>query len=424
MHASCDATTIPIGTKLYTNNSALSYTLQGVYQQNDAAAPTVLGSLVYHNNRLQDCSIGSVQIQMRSLGRTAIQIAQQQTGALMTAFATCGIETADGLVNVNLTTNYELILDSVIPGWGYQTFVGRNKTDNPSLYLGEVLLTMYWIELTNAYNAENQEDQYKLYEGTLAFNRNQTIPNETDDIASLDYFTPGCFFVPFNGNGVETEVQYCNKDDGGGTVADLANGPGNANSPLPNTWIPGDSLSKALYFTILADLGQNDPSQPNLLTDETLLEHFTKNFTNITRGTYDKNHPWGENVSPPNTIQDYFPYTQAKNGSEYDLGIKASTLSISYLCQIPRPKPASSLVFAVLIADLVLLKGLWSLFTLSVGLFAEKNHPEMGYCKGCLKQKHQDDKLDGDRIWQAEKKGQYHAIGQAEEGPGRGGYEL
>lgn len=411
MRASCDSSTIPVGTQLYTNNSALPYTLQGVYQEQEGGTqPSNLGSLVYHNNRLEDCSIGSVQIQMRSLDRSATQIAAQQTGALLTAFTTCGIQTPQGLVKLNLTTDYELVINNVIPGWAYQTFIGRNLTDKASLYLGETLLNMYWIQLTNAYDAENQQSGYNLYEGTVLFNRNQTTPNDTEDIESLDFFTPGCYFVPFSGTGVETEVQWC----AGGTVASLANGPGGADAPLPNIWIPADSLSKALYFTVLADLGQNDPSEPNLLVDPDLLEYFTQNFTNISQSY--SNHPWGDNVAPSDTQLPTTPYITGQNSSMYHLGISASTLATSYLCQVPRPKPTASLIFAVLIADLVLLQGLWKLFTLVVDFSLGQKYPEMGYCKGCLKQKHEDGHLSGgSQASQTERKGQYVVVTQADE---------
>ena len=198
--------------------------------------------------------------------------------------------------------------------------MGRNMTDKSSLYLGETLLTMYGGQVTNAYNVENQEKDYNLYEGTLTFNRSQTtIPNETDNVESLDYFTPECFFVPFSGTGVEPKVQYC----AGGTVASLASGEGNATAPLPDIWIPADSISKALYFTVLADLGQQ--SYPNLLVNQTLLEYFTTNFTNISQG-YD-DHPWGDNTAPGQTLLPTAPYTVAQKSSMYHLGVNASTLA-------------------------------------------------------------------------------------------------
>ena len=412
MHATCQPTEIPVGTQLYTNNSALQYTLKGVYQQHEEGVPPdIYGSLVYSNNRLQNCSIGVVQIQMRSLGRSALQIATMQTGALLSAFATCSIQTAQGTVMLNLTTDYELVTNDIIPGWNLQTFIGRNLTDKASLYLGENLLEMYWIQLANAYNVENQQDQYNLYEGTLSFYRNQTQPNETEDIKSLDFFTAGCFFVPFSGSGVEDEVQYCADS----SISGLVHGKGGALAPLPSIWIPADSVSKALYFTVLTDLGQTDPPHPNLLDNPDLLEYFTQNFTNITNGSLPDNHPWGENVSPSDTLLPIAPYTRDQNASTYHLGINASTLASNYLCQVPQAKPAASLVFAVLISDLVLLQGLWKLFTLIINRSLEKRHPEMGYCKGCLKQKEQEIPLIDGQDRHIERKGGYQTVTEGDE---------
>ncbi|MCJ1228342.1 hypothetical protein MMC12_005003 [Toensbergia leucococca] len=409
MRASCESSTIPVGTQLYTNNSALSYTLRGVYQEHgEGPQQSVLGSLVYHNNQLQNCSVGSIQIQIRSLGRSATQIAEQQTGALLTALTTCGIQTPQGLVMLNLTTDYELVIDNGNPWYPFQTFMGRDLTDKASLYLGETLLKMYWIQLTNAYNVENNQGGYNFYEGTVFFNRNQTTPNETEDIKSLDFFHPGCFFVSFSGTGIETEVGFCPGDS---AVSSLANGPGNDSAPLPNIWIPADSISKALYSTVLADLGQHDPSQPNLLTDQGLLEYFTQNFTNISQTT----HPWGDNVQPSSIFLPSAPYTTAQNSSAYHLGISASTLATNYMCQVPQLKPAASLIFAVLIADLVLLQGLWKLFTLIVDVSLGRKYPEMSYCKGRLKEKQRDVQLGDIQALQSEPKRGYNVLTQADE---------
>lgn len=410
MQASCESSAIPLGTQLYTNNTALPHTLGGVWQEDEAGAKTISGSLVYHNNPLQNCSISYVQIQIRGINRSATQIAIQQIGALLTAFTTCGIETPQGLVMLNLTTNYELVLDNPTPTSALFSFMGRNATDKASLYLGETLLAMYWIQLTNAYYTENKESGYNLYEGMVTFGRNKSSPSDTEEIKSLDFFAPSCFFVPFSGTGIETEVQYCP----GATVSSLANGPGGANAPLPSIWIPADSISKSLYSTVLADLGQSDPSQPNLLVDQGLLEYFTRNFTNISQSYGSGSILWGENVHPSDTLLPTEPYTTAQNSSNYYLGINASTLATTYLCQVPQPKPASSLVFAVLIADLVLLQGLWRLFTLVVDFILVKKHPEMNYCKGCLKQKHGDTRLSGGGDSKIELKGGYKAVSQAD----------
>ena len=408
MQASCDSSTIPVGTQLYTNNTALSYTLRGVSQEHEGGIPpSVWGSLVYHNNPLQNCSIAQIQIQIRSLDRSAVQIAQQQIGALLTAFISCVVQSAQGLVKLEMTTDYELVINEISPGWSYQTFIGRNSTDKASLYLGEAILAEYWIQLTNAYFVENQRTGYHLYEGTLFFSRNQTNDNETKNIKSLDYFTPGCYFVPFGGAGIEKDIQWCKS----GTVSSLARGPGNATAPLPSIWIPADSLSKALYSTVLADLGQNDQSQPNLLVSPGLLEYFTQNFTNVSNGK----RPPEENVSPPDIGLPYNPYTTAENSSTYLLGIDPSTLATSYLCQIPQPKPAVSMICAVLIADMVLLQGLWTIFKIVVGLVSEKKYPEMSYCKGCLEQKNQNAQSSEDPGLKHERKEGYQAIAEADE---------
>jgi hypothetical protein len=76
------------------------------------------------------------------------------------------------------------------------------------------------------------------------------------------------------------------------------------------------------------------------------------------------------------------PYTMAK-ASIWKLAAQPSFVSVTYLCQVPQLKSRSSLVFSVLIADIVFLQVLWKVFILVVDFFMYRRYSDMGSCQGC-----------------------------------------
>ena len=191
----------------------------------------------------------------------------------------------------------------------------------------------------------------------------------------MNFFdTVTCYFVPFNGTGMVSVIDPCytrpEHSPLGSVISDDV-------SPLPDIWQPADILAKSLYYSVMADLGQH---YLNPLADPDLLEYFTQNFSDFATAQ----SPWGENIVSNWGLANQ-SYT-AQNTSSYNLGINASTISTSYLCQIPQLKSSGTLVFAVLVADLVLLQGLWTLFKLVVdGCLLNK--PKMKSCEGCVEER-------------------------------------
>ena len=388
LQATCASTNVPLNTQFQTNNTAFSYVLKAVWAQDDTGRRTATGTLVYHNNPLQNCSIDYVQIQLEGAGRSASQIAAQQVGAAATAYTTCMMQTDQGLMVLELSTSYNFVPDDYSSGPPPAAFQGRNVTSKASLYFGESLLSMYWIQLTNAYFVANQDPDYNLYEGTITLSRGNNAPSTSDEVQSLGFFDEvSCYFVPFNatGFGVEHSMAFCATPT---NITALSKGPGNNGSPLPRIWVPADSFSKIFYYTVLADLGQNNGSYSNILADQTLLEYYTHNFSAIARNA--SGAIYGENVAPDQGLAIY-PYTTANNSSDYNLGINASTLAAEYLCQTPELKPAGTLVFAVLVSDLVLLQAIWKLFKLATDAILARKYPEMKYCEGCLERRRREE---------------------------------
>lgn len=142
--STCQSANIPVNTRLFTNNTALTYTLTNVLQKADDVNQTFSSSLVYHNNILPNCTIDIIAIRLESLGRTAAQIALSSWGVDAQAYISCSLDTQDqSFTTFNLTAEYNFIPDTVSVYSGFYSFIGRNERAKACLYWGESLLSMY-----------------------------------------------------------------------------------------------------------------------------------------------------------------------------------------------------------------------------------------------------------------------------------------
>ncbi|GME56260.1 gnat family n-acetyltransferase [Neofusicoccum parvum] len=121
-----------------------------------------------------------------------------------------------------------------------------------------------------------------------------------------------------------------------------------------------DNLAKAFYSTILADLGVQ--AGPNILLDEETLQQFTREYGNI-----------GVDWVPAGPANGSYESLKNVTGRP---SIKASTISNSYLCQVPVAKVPASMIVAVLLADLVFLRTLWTAVKMASVWVAEKKDPK------------------------------------------------
>ena len=336
------------------------------------------GSLVYHNNPLKNCTISGIQIEFEGMQRPAANIAQQMQGVSTLTSIGCNVETSQGTMTINLTAAYNYLPDDQALYNGKFSFLGRSASTQGSLYWGESLLLMYWLNLTNAFYLENKTPGFQFYKGSISLSRDVSLPSDAADVESLDFFTNlGCYFLPFSGTSLEPLVEYCISSK----LSDLVHASGDDDHPLPSIWTSVDTLSKALYYTILTDLGQEDAPYINLLTDATLLTYFTSNFTAINESVSADKHPWGENLGTDPALATA-PFTDTI-AAAFDLRVNPSVLTADYLCQIPQLKPTGSLIISVLIADLVLLQTIWHVFQLVINYILGMRHPKMRFCEGC-----------------------------------------
>lgn len=361
----CQPVDVPVGSQLFTNQTALSYTLTAAWQLLEGTDSTVLSSLSYYNNILENCTVTAIEIDLEALDRSATQFGYSEWGAVVRTYITCGFASPGGLTKFNLTQTYDYV-PSTLSFAGLYTFLatnflGRDKSTRASLWWGESALSNYYVYLTRTM----QDIRTNVTENGQAGIRKGTI-----------YFTPG--------NGAVADIkslQFFDIDYR--FLVDLALGDFRVISPgrsitvteldqgqvYPNVWVIADSLAKSAYSTVLVDLGQA-MSKPNFLTSTGDLEYFTSNFSMI------QQHKANADPGPEADVD----YNTAKNGTGA-LGTTPSIISMRYICQVPQLKSTGNLIVSILVADLVLLQATWKLFKLVTDMYLLKSRPESNQCK-------------------------------------------
>jgi len=124
----------------------------------------------------------------------------------------------------------------------------------------------------------------------------------------------------------------------------------------PETWwLPAEKIAKSAWSTVLVDLGQIQES--NILLDSSFLASFTSDFV--------QKFGKGGNVQPGPETSPYDP-AQTRTGP---LGTTSAVIATDYICNIPRRKPVSTILWSVILADLVFLQAVWTVFKLVVDTF-------------------------------------------------------
>ncbi|KAJ5134851.1 hypothetical protein N7526_006216 [Penicillium atrosanguineum] len=360
----CQAATVSVGSQVFTNQTALTYTLTAIWQPSEGTNITVFSSMSYFNNVLENCTVTAIEINLEALDRTASQFGFSEWGAVVQSYILCGFYTPSGLIQFNLTQAYDYIPATI--SWSHlYTFLGsnfleRDKSTRASLWWGESALSNYYVYLTRMMqdirvNATSSGEP-GIRKGTIYITPGN---NTARDIKSLQFFNLDYRFIVDLGYG-NFEVLAPGEDP---TVSKLDYG-----RVYPNVWIIADSLAKSAYSTVLTDLGQI-AAKPNLLTNDDDLEYFSRNFSAIQRHR--------ANADPgPETVQ----YDTAKSGTG-PLGTTPSVISMGYICQVPRLKSTGNLLVSILVADLVFLQAIWQLFKLVTDTYLFRSRPESNQCK-------------------------------------------
>jgi hypothetical protein len=251
----------------YANNTAFSYKLESISKQASSGSRLYFGDIPYYNNALRNCTIPNIEVHFEGLERNAHQIAVQQWGTELLAHIACMIDTPEGSVQVNLSTTYDV--NSYV-----DHFPGRDATTKASLWWGESLLAWYYIKLTSDMSiamqaqAQQTEDPAKVYKGYIGLALSNDPITRSGDIQSPNFFQspfPECFYIEQN-NGLLYGIQNCRNENGKWIL------------PLGEVLPTAATITRVLHSTIMTDLGRNSP---NILSDQSLLESFSKNITAI-----------------------------------------------------------------------------------------------------------------------------------------------
>lgn len=385
----CQPADVPVNSEFFTNQTALTYALTAVWQEQDGAIITISPALIYGNNPIENCSVVSIQLDLSALDRAANQISYSEWGAVVRTYTTCAMWSSSGQMFLNLTQTYEYVPGNVpfqLSKFLGTEFLSRNSSTRASLWWGESLMSTYWVYTSRLMqdiraNATSY-DEATITTGTLSF----TPKNGITDITDLSFFGINFRFFIDLGYGA-FDVISGNDSSAQQTIGNLDN-----QNYYPNIWIPADSLAKSAYSTILTDLGQVGHS-PNILADASLLQHYTSNFTLALEHL--------ANAYPGPANQDY---EMLKNETG-PLGVTPSVISTRYTCQVPQLKSGSNLFIAVLVADLVFLQTAWQLYNIFADAMLNRM-PNSDICEGCVKASQREllgqpsgrDEADGDSI--------------------------
>ncbi|KAI0803799.1 hypothetical protein GGR55DRAFT_699772 [Xylaria sp. FL0064] len=373
LNVSCDYTTLPVNSEVFTKNYALPYTIRTVWQHDANGKPENQGALSYREHALNDCNVTSVGISINGkYSQSQILSARSRVGLVIKTEVSCAIEDDTMKTYFDFESSYNLIDD------GIPHFLLRNATSSQSLYWGESLLYLYYTVTSHAYwNASRGEswgypasDTYSAYIN-LKRSSNASVGG-TDEVLSDDFFDIYCI----------TEYNVCNNNTipllsrgGGGT------GAGQYGLPYPSIWPAVNILGKAMWSTVMTDLGQKNITVPNMLADPNLLANLTSNMTN-------EANAWLELQNSTATHGSTIRLDQGLALRSFDphvtpapaLGVSTSYLSANYICRKPMLKPAGTRVIAILSSSLILLHTIWEIFWLVFNWFVldklqeEANH--------------------------------------------------
>ncbi|KAI0441354.1 hypothetical protein F4803DRAFT_576730 [Xylaria telfairii] len=382
--AACTPTTLPINSKIFTTNYAIPYTISSVWRQNQDGSKENQGSLVYLNNQLLDCNVTGVTIEvLGKYGQSPLLFARSRVGLLLKPSAICAINTTRSGHNktsektyFSLLGSYNLI-DDTIP-----RFLLRNETERASLYWGESLLNLYYLVTAKAYYDEARNESWGMggtspdtYNALIQLTRQSSAMNgSVEEVMSDEFFNVDCF----------TEENFC----GNHTIPWLMKGKGvdgHEFDPYSNIWNVVDFLGKAMWFTVMTDLGQNNNAIPNMLAYPNLLANLSRNVTNEVQAFEAIQNSSGRGSTMKiDTVLETASFDPSAV-PQPALGAQPSYLSTNYICQTPRTKSAATRAFAIIIANLVLLQTIWQAFKLILDyILLGRGDPSLKYCEGCV----------------------------------------
>jgi hypothetical protein len=304
---------------------------------------------------------------VKEIGRTAQQVAWQRFGPQLLAAVSCSITNMQGRMRFNFTTEYDLVppnankrYDLTNGGkdqWAYAAqqnlfqFVISNNTKDAAMWWAESLMSYSWLDtalkMEQANKAEDPDKGEQWQSGSINF----WPSGNTSDISSDSFFNIIWYFLQDSGR-IYWSREEPVKIDATFTL------------PLDQMLYSADTLAKSFYSAISADLGI--VNGPSILTNAATLQHYTGNYSNIEF-----------NLVSAGPASDSYEALEAVTGEPT---VTPSMIFTTYLCQTPERKLTTALIVSVLLANLVLLRALWSIMTFVAVHVVEARDPKGNYC--------------------------------------------
>jgi hypothetical protein len=142
-----------------------------------------------------------------------------------------------------------------------------------------------------------------------------------------------------------------------------------------------DGLVKSFYSLLLTDLGQT--TSTNIFANPKLVIQFMKD--ECSAFSYCGRLP-SYIFQNQTAFFDYYSQPGQHLGAGIPV-VSPSVISQQYFCQVPQLKSTGSLIITILVADLVFLQTLWTVFNWVITFGLERRHPEAKHCVGCAEAK-------------------------------------
>lgn len=358
----CQPIDMDIGTNFQTSNLALTYTLNAVVPVNGSGN----GTFIYHNNRLEDCYIDTIQLNIESLDRTAAQIGWINYGVDLLASVRCNVVQSSGNTSIGFTAAYNHIPPTVRIYDGLSALAVSNATTEGSLVWAKNTVDMYWVDLALSWSQNQNDNRVQgdnvSSKGVVYFQMGEV----QDGITSFNFLSGMSRLL------VISNDQVTEPGPGGVmSVTTLMEDP----ATYGVFWPSADALAKSFHSMIMTDLGQVGYT-PNIFANEELLTWFSSNFSRISQDALSYNPLLLDNL-----YNKTYDVTTSPTGP---LEIHPSVISAGYLCQVPRRKSLGDLFVSLLIADLVFLQALWKITMFLASKFVQHKDSKANWCQGCL----------------------------------------
>ena len=385
VRGTCEPQNIAVGSQIFTNHSGLTHTLSAVRNSSQAS----LSALRYIDEPLSDCQTTEIVVDLRRADSARASGGWWSwRDTVATANSICRIRASEDRrvkADANATFEFNITTTFKLQSGSLNFLLDASPENDNAKYWGGQLSAVYYMILTQ------RMSQLAPSSGvSYDFGRFFLRPLEQGSFADKSKFDFTFYWQQSNGT-------YRNTD---GMIKDSANRnlkylygkedfclPDTATSPdgclaYPVVADEVEAFGTAFYSLLMLDLGS---TLPNALTDPNLVQDYLSGHHSSRLGN--SSLLASSIINPPAGTQANYNNAWDKYPQYHNLGPnKPATIYSQYGCAIPVQKDGFSVFLNVLVADLVMLSGLFAILNYVTGLVLVRRGQNTMYCNGCEKQ--------------------------------------